>query len=128
MKGKRKAKAARPARREGLRAGPRDGSTSIEREKELKHCEAYRVWVNSTGAAQTRSVSVFPVGGDFLPNTVTVFVAGPDHQGGPPGAGTTVIKPEGDSVGKAVPDGQAVFVHLNKPGGKKKARIDDGPV
>jgi hypothetical protein len=132
MKPTRKGGKQRGSDRGGIRkGGPGDSKTAIARDRELVHCQAYRAWVNATGGAANRTVGVFPSGISTFPagTTVTVFVAPENHAGAPPaGSNPTTVAPEGDSIGKNVPNGSAVFVHFNATAGRKtRAVIDDGP-
>ena len=117
----------------GERKSTRGGSTALRRNRTLEHCTAYRAWLNNTGAAQQRTVSVYPDGGRFPPDSVTVFAAPAGHQGPPPNAANaTKVSPDGDAVAKTVPNNGAVFVHYARPEGggpdAVDAVIDDGPV
>lgn len=96
----------------------------------LTHCQVYRAWRNQTGAAQNRTISVYPSNGQFPPRaTVTVFVAPDGHTGAPrANMNPTSVGQNGDRVAKNVPNGQAVFVHLSsRRGANVTADISDNP-
>jgi hypothetical protein len=109
------------------------GVIALARKRTLKHCEVYRAWRNQSGGDENRTVSVFPSNPTTIPQpptaTVTVFVA-PDGHTGAPGAGNgpTPVGPNGDSIGKRVHDGEAIFVHLQGRAGQEiEVVVDDGP-
>ena len=112
---------------EPVAAGPQ----FITRTREvLTHCQVYRAWRNQTGAAQNRTISVYPSSGQFPPSaTVTVFVAADNHTGATrANMNPTSVGQNGDRVAKNVPNGQAVFVHLSqRRGANVTADISDNP-
>ncbi|HXP78243.1 MAG TPA: hypothetical protein VN823_29170 [Stellaceae bacterium] len=106
-------------------AGP-GGNVALTRQRvHLEHCVASRAWRNQSGAAQNRTVGAYPSSGDFpTGSTVTIFVAPDGHTGAPTAAmAPTTVGSGGDSVGKNVPNGSAVFVHYDQ-GTAKPTRVD----
>ncbi len=96
----------------------------------LTNCTAYRVWRNQTGGPKDRTIGVYPPVRTRFTDTavITVFVAPDGHTSAPTAAmSPTPIGRDGDSVGKSVPVGSAVFVHLGGRPRNQTADITEEP-
>jgi len=110
-----------------LLGAPGSGGTTVPGGKTLEHCKPVRGWVNSTGAPKDRTTEVTPIGGSFG-GDVTIYtaplpgkVANPPQPPAPPPAGNP-LPDDGGSIGLSVPNGHAVWIHLNSPN-NKTARV-----
>jgi hypothetical protein len=97
----------------------------------LVNCEVFRVWRNQTRPPQNkdRTVSVAPTSGTIPQppqGTCTVFVAIDNFNQAPAAQQfPTTVGPDGDSVCKTVPPGEAVFVHYAKgQGGPNQIKVN----